>query len=145
MKNCEECRGLLVGLLDHELTPEETREVNEHLIRCAGCRAEHERLRETTGRLSALSYQEPGDEVLSRVWRRPYSRLARNASLALVIGGYALLLGYAAFEFFTRGREALPVKVAVAAIGIGFLTLLLLLVWERVTTYSSDPYKEIER
>lgn len=145
MKDCHHCRNLLVGLLDGELTPDEAREVNEHLIRCAGCRAEHERLRETTARLRALSYQEPADAVLAQVWRSPYSHFAHNASLFMILGGYALLIGYALFELFTHGREALPVKVGIAAIVLGFLILLVLLVRERVKTYATDPYKEIER
>lgn len=145
MKNCDECKGLLVGLLDNELTPDETRELNDHLMRCAGCRAEYERLRETTGRLRALSYQEPTDAVLAQVWRSPYSRLARNTSLVMIIGGYLLLIGYALFELFTTGAKDLPVKAGLAAILIGFLTLLALLIRERVKTYASDPYKEIER
>lgn len=145
MKECPEFKPLLVGLLDGELTAEETREVNEHLMRCASCRADHESLRLTTGRLSALSYREPADVVLAGVWKSPYSRFARNASLALVLCGYALVLGYALFEFFTVGREALPVKAGFAALTIGFLTLLTLLVYERVQTYRTDPYKEIER
>jgi anti-sigma factor RsiW len=145
MKDCDEFKGLLVGLLDHELTPEETREVNEHLIRCAGCRTEHERLRETTGRLRALSFQEPGDFVLAQVWRSPYSRLARNAALFLILAGYAGVIGFGLFEFFTRGREALPVKVAAAAICAGFLVLLTQLIRERLKTWASDPYKEIQR
>lgn len=145
MKECHKFKPLLIGLLDGELTAEEASAVNEHLIRCAACRAEHEELRATTGRLRALSYAEPTDAVLAAVWKSPYSRFARNASLALVIGGYALLCGYALFEFFNSGREALPVKVGVAAVAIGFLTLLTLLVRERVQTYQTDPYKEIER
>lgn len=145
MKNCDEFKGLLVGLLDHELTPEETREVNEHLIRCAGCRTEHERLRQSGGRLNFLSYQEPSDAVAARVWKSPYSRFTRNASLFMIVAGYVVLLGYAAFEFLTSGGEALPAKVGLAAIVLGFLILLLLLVRERVASYRTDPYKEIER
>lgn len=145
MKDCHEIKPLLVGLLDGELTADEAREVNEHLTRCAACRADHETLRSTTGRLSALSYREPADVVLAGVWKSPYSRLARNASLALVFIGYALVIGFALFEFYTSGREALPVKAGFAAMTIGFLTLLALLVRERVQTYRTDPYKEIER
>lgn len=145
MKHCDDYKGLLVGLLDHELTPDEAREANDHLIRCAGCRVEYERLRESTGRLRALSYQEPGDTIIAEVWRSPYSRAARQASLAMILGGYLLLIGYALFEFFTAGSEALPVKIGLAAIVIGVLVLLALLIRERVRTYATDPYKEIER
>lgn len=145
MKECQEFKPLLVGLLDGELTAPETSAVHAHLSRCAACRADYEQLRVTTGRLRALSYTEPTDAVLAAVWKSPYSRFARNASLALVIGGYALVIGYAMFEFFTSGREAVPVKAGFAAIAIGFLTLLTLLVRERVQTYKTDPYKEIER
>jgi hypothetical protein len=83
--------------------------------------------------------------VLAQVWKSPYSRFARNASLFMIVGGYLLLLGYAGFEFFSNGRDGLPVKAAVAAIALGFLILLTQLIRERVKTHRIDPYKEIER
>lgn len=145
MNNCESLKGLLVGLLDGELTPDEARQVNEHLTRCAACRKEFEELRETTGKLAGISFQEPTDVVLAQVWGSPFSRLARNTSLVMIIGGYAALIGYGLFEFLTSGREALPVKTGLAAIVLGFLILLVQLIRERVRTYKNDPYKEIER
>ena len=145
MNNCEPYKGLLVGLLDGELTPDETRQVNEHLARCAACRKEYEQLRETTGRLSAISFQEPTDAILAQVWRSPFSRLARNTALIMIVGGYAALLGYGLFEFLTSGKEELPAKMGFAAIVMGFLILLVQLIRERVRTYKTDPYKEIER
>lgn len=145
MNNCESFKGLLAGLLDGELTPEETRQINEHLTRCAACRLEYEQLRETSGKLSAISFQEPSDAVLSRVWKSPYSRLARNASWVMILAGYALLIGYGLFEFLTSGKEGLPAKLGFAAIALGFLILLIQLIRERVKTYKTDPYKEIKR
>lgn len=145
MKSCDDVKPLLVGLLDRELTVDETREVNEHLIRCASCRAELERLREATGRLHAWSYQEPTDLVLSQVWKTPYSRFARNASLWMILAGYLLLVGYATYGFFVHGREPLPIKTGLAAILIGFGTLLCLTLRERFHTYKNDPYKDIQR
>ncbi|MGC8991452.1 MAG: anti-sigma factor family protein, partial [Verrucomicrobiia bacterium] len=72
MNNCESYKGLIVGLLDGELTPEETVRINEHLARCATCRSEYEELRETTGKLAAMSFKEPEDTVLEQVWKSPY-------------------------------------------------------------------------
>jgi len=145
MNQCESFHGLLVGLLDGELTPDETREINAHLTRCAACRAEYEQLRETTGRLAAISFREPDDAVLAQVWKSPFSRLARNTSLALIVGGYAGLIGYGLFELLTSGTKELPAKTGLAAIVLGFLILLVQLIRERVKTYKTDPYKEIER
>lgn len=145
MNHCESFKGLLVGLLDGELTPEENRQANDHLTRCAACRTEYEQLRETTGKLSAITFTEPDDAVLARVWKSPFSRLARNTSLVLIIGGYAGLIGYALFELLTSGKEELPAKLGVAAIVLGFLILLVQLIRERIQTYKTDPYKEIER
>jgi anti-sigma factor RsiW len=143
--NCEPFKGLLVGLLDGELTPDETRQVNEHLTRCAACRADYEQLRETSGKLAAISFREPADAVLARVWKSPYSRLARNTSLVMIVGGYAALIGYGLFEFLTGGKEELPAKLGLAAVTLGFLILLVQLIRERIHTYKTDPYKEIER
>jgi anti-sigma factor RsiW len=145
MNDCESFKGLLVGLLDGELTPDEARQVNEHLTRCAACRDEYEQLRETTGKLAAISFEEPGDVVLAQVWKSPYSRLARNTSLIMIIGGYALLIGYGLFEFLSSGKKELPAKMGLAAVALGFLILLLQLIRERVRTYKTDPYKEIQR
>ncbi|MDH7502629.1 MAG: hypothetical protein QHJ82_07960, partial [Verrucomicrobiota bacterium] len=72
-------------------------------------------------------------------------RFARNASLVMIIAGYAVLIGYGVYEVLTIGKEALPTKMAMAAIVLGFAVLLGQLIRERVKTYKTDPYKEIER
>lgn len=145
MNNCEKFRPMLVGLLDRELDPQESAEVNEHLMRCSACREEYERLRETSGKLESVAFEEPSDEVLRRLWRNPFSRISRIGGILLVIAGYAALIGFALFEFFTSGEEGFWIRVPVAAIAIGFLILLLLVLLERVKTYGKDPYREIER
>ncbi len=145
MNHCERFKGLMVGLLDGELTPDEAREVNQHFTRCAACRKEYEQLRETTGKLSAISFQEPDDAVLAQVWKSPFSRLTRNTALFMIIGGYAALIGYGLYELLTSGKEELPAKLGLAAIVMGFLILLVQLIRERFKTYKTDPYKEIER
>jgi anti-sigma factor RsiW len=143
MSNCESFKGLLVGLLDGELNPDEAHQVNEHLTRCAACRTEYEQLRETTGKLAAISFQEPDDAVLAQVWKSPYSRLARNGSLIMIIGGYALLIGYGLFEFLVSGKEELPAKMGIGAVALGFLVLLVQLIRERVKTYKTDNHLEV--
>lgn len=63
--------GSFKGLLDGELSPDEARQVNQHLTRCAACRDEYEQLCETSGKLAAISFQEPEDAVLAQVGKPP--------------------------------------------------------------------------
>jgi anti-sigma factor RsiW len=145
MANCEHYRGLLSGLLDDELTPEESSELNRHLIRCASCRSDYEELRRTEEKLEAISYVEITDQAARSLWKMPYGRFLSIASLVLVIGGYAALLLYGLITYLTDGDEDLFGRVALGAIVIGFLVLLGSLIVERISTYRVDPYKEIER
>lgn len=145
MANCEHYKGLLAGMLDGELTAEETAELNTHLIRCASCRADYEQLRITQKKLEAISFVEVTDEAARAFWRLPYSRLLRNASLFLIIGGYAALVLYGVITAWIEGTDGLFHRLGLSAIVIGFLILLGLVGLERISTYKSDPYKEIER
>ena len=145
MASCDQYKGLLAGLLDGELTAEEGAELNDHLIRCASCRTDYEELRKTDNRLEAISFIEVTEEAARAFWRLPYSRTLRNASLFMIIGGYAALISYGIVTALMQGAEGLFQKLSLAAIVIGFLVLLGLMIVERLTTYKTDPYKEIER
>jgi anti-sigma factor RsiW len=145
MTTCEQYKALLAGLLDHELTPDEGADLNTHLIRCASCRADYEELRKTESKLAALSFVEVTDEAATAFWRLPYSRLLRNAALLMIIGGYATLLVIAFVVFLVEGTEGLLSKLPVAAVFVGGVLLLGLVLIERIKTYKVDPYREVER
>lgn len=145
MSNCEHYKGLLSGLLDSELTTEESADLNDHLIRCASCRADYEELRRTEQKLEAISFVEVTDAAAWSMWKLPYARRLRNASLLLVIGGYVSLLLYGFVSYLLNPGEELFGRIAFGAIVAGFLMLLGSLVIERIRTWRVDPYKEIER
>ena len=145
MNECEKYKGLLTGLADQELTPEETIEVNEHLIRCDSCRKDYDEHLKTTGRLENLAMQEPHDDLMEQLWRTPYGWFAKNAGLLLVIFGYLTLLLYGAYEAITDVSEAVVPRLALAAVTIGFVMLLVIVIIDRLRTFKSDPYKEIKR
>jgi len=142
---CDEYQGLLVGLIDQELSPDEARKVNDHLVRCARCREEYEKLRKTAKRIESVSLSEPQERVLESLWSRPYSRFTRLSALLLVLAGYLALILYGVYEFLIDQEEAAIPKVAAVAVLIGFIVLLFSVVRERLKTYKSDPYKEVER
>lgn len=145
MSPCEQVKLLLMGLMDGELTAEQSVEVNDHLIRCEACRREYEDLREACDPLRRVSFREPGDEQLARLWRAPFSRLVRGTGLAMVIVGWLVLLAYAAVEIARDRTADLPVKLALAGLGVGFLILFGAVLTERLVVRKHDPYKEIQR
>ena len=152
-RDCGEYQPLMMGLMDQELTPEEAGRVNDHLTRCQACREEYEQLRDTAGKLSAISFREPTDEVLEEFWKHPYNALERNAGIYLVLGGLAALLCYGGYLSVTSlswqsllsGGEDVILKLGVAALLIGSLLLLVSVIRERVRTSRNDPYKDIKR
>lgn len=141
----EKLRPLLSGLLDGELDPHEAAEVNNALTRSASLRADYERLCSMDEELKHLSMIEPADRIAQRMWSSPYHRLARDAGIWLIVGGYLALLCYGLFALATADEgPALP-RIAIFAIFGGILMLLITLIRERVTLHKTDPYKEIER
>jgi anti-sigma factor RsiW len=134
-----------MGLMDGELTPDEASQVHEHLIRCHACRDEYDALCESCAALNAVSFAEPDDAVLNRLWRRPFSRFSWFAGLWLVGLGWLLLAGYGLFALFRSGSEGLVPKLGIAGMLIGFVLLFGLALRDRLATWKRDPYKEVER
>ena len=145
MDPCESFKPLLMGLLDGELTTEQLSEVNQHLNRCAACRHELEDLRSACDPLRHLSFIEPGEAQLERLWRSPFSRFTRWAGLGLVLLGILTLIGVVAVEVARDRSAGLPLKLGLAGIAVGFAVLLLSALRDRLVTLRHDPYREVER
>jgi predicted anti-sigma-YlaC factor YlaD len=144
MNDCTRNLELLMGLMDDELTDAETVEVHDHLRRCASCREEYDQLREISGKIEMISFAEPQDEILKDLWKSPYSRFTRNAGLLMVLVGILGLVLYAAYEFATKAEFNFP-TLAAATVWIGLAILFFSVLRERLKTYKSDPYREVER
>jgi len=145
MDACEKYRGLLIGLIDHELNPDEAKEINDHLIRCAKCREAYEALSETGNKIGGVSFREPTDEVLEKLWKPPYSRMVKWSGLALALGGWLVFIVMAVIEAFRSSEEPFISRIAGGSLLLGLVILLLYVVLERVILYKSDPYKEVKR
>jgi len=145
MPACSEYETLLSGFVDQELDPDQTQKMNTHLIRCAGCREAYEELVRLSDDVEAISFLEPQDEALEKLWGAPYSRFIRNSGIFLVLAGWACLVLYGTYQFLIDRNEAPIPKMAAAAVFIGFGILLYSVIRDRIKTYSADPYKEIER
>lgn len=135
---------LLMGLMDGELSTEEASEVNEALRRSATLREEYERLRAAAGKLESLSQLRESDLTAKKLWRSPYHRFLRNGGVWMILGGYSMLILYAIYQILMAEGLNVP-GAAMAAIMLGIATLLVSFIRERLETYKTDPYKDIER
>ena len=138
-------KQLLMGLIDGELTDEETRQINELLRRSQSLRDEYEQLLQVNGALKILSHTPIDEKHLRQVWRSPFRRLLRGLSYFMIGVGFLVLMGLGFEEFLVHGNENMLVKVCLSGIGVGLLMLLLQVVRDRMMLYKQDPYKDIEK
>ena len=145
MSDCTEYKSLMMGLMDNELTPEETADVNQHLIRCEACRKEFDELGRSYSKLKSISFTGPTDDELDRIWKSPFSRLTRNMGLFMVFAGWIILIIYSLVEFLESDTEPILSRIAFLGIIIGFIILLYTVLSDRLKIFKTDPYKEIKR
>ncbi len=145
-KNIDERRAQLMGFMDGELTPEETADINNLLMRDAALRAEYESLCRACDKLERVQFDMPDEAELRKLWKSPFSSFLYRFAWLLILVPLAILIIVAGFQFlFNSGPFGLNAKTVVTAILIGLGTLLALVIYERVSTYSKDPYKDIEK
>ena len=61
----------------------------------------------------------------------------------LLIGGIAVLTGYAVFEF-AQSMESTGVKLATAAVAAGMTALFITVLRQRLKARKTDKYKDVE-
>lgn len=141
----ERKQQLLMGLIDKELTPDETYEIHELLKRDQSLRDEYDRLLRTNEKLQMLGIAEFDEATLRKIWRSPFRKGLRRTSYFLIGAGFAALLGFAGWEYWQHGRKELLPAVATCGIGLGVLILFLQVVRDRMMVLKNDPYREIEK
>ncbi len=145
MSDCEEYKNLLGGLVDQELTQEESQRIHEHLRGCPSCRREYDELVRTGELIGGVAFSEPADDVLRNLWKSPYSRGIKLSGMLLMLAGWLTLVVYGLAEAFRDSSEPLLSRLAIGALIIGFFVLLAFVIRERVATYKVDKYKGVER
>ncbi len=135
-----------MGLIDGELSPEETADINNLLIRDASLREEYESLCRACGKLDRLHFDMPDESELRKLWRSPFSSFLFRFAWLLIVAPLAILVTIAGYQLiFNSGPFGLNAKTVVTTLLIGFGILLGLVIYSRVSTYSKDPYKDIEK
>lgn len=142
-------KTLMMGYLDGELTELERERMERHLEECAECRAEAEAFSKLKDLTRPMKLSMPEEAYWEQYWSSVYNRLERRAGWILLSIGAALLASYGCYLLATRillGSEApLPLRAGLAALLLGFFTLLASVIRERIHLRGSDKYRRIER
>ena len=142
-------KPLLMGYLDAELTELEVLRIEEHLKECSDCAAELEgfrKLKEVTHNMRVLM---PDEKYWEDYWSHIYNRLERRIGWILTSLGAILLTSYGLYalveELLLRKGIPLIVRIGVLALVVGFCTLLISVLRERVFLAKLDKYERIKR
>jgi hypothetical protein len=142
-------KPLLMGYLDSELTELERLRMEAHLKECVDCAAElneFRRLKEVTHDMRVLV---PDEKYWEDYWSHVYNRLERKTGWILTSIGAILLASYGAYALaeLLLLREGIPLilRLGVLALVVGFCTLLISVLRERLFLAKVDKYERIKR
>jgi predicted anti-sigma-YlaC factor YlaD len=142
-------KALLMGYLDEELTELEALHVEEHLRGCRDCAAdlaEFRRLKEVTHNMRVVV---PDDKDWERYWSSVYNRIERRVGWILISIGAILLTSYGVYyliaSLLLQGNIPLIVRIGIVALVVGFCTLLVSVLRERIFISKADKYERIKR
>lgn len=145
MSSCKRINELVSGYLDDELTQGDYQRVDVHLRSCEQCR---QMLDDMTKLRGAVARSQPRDELEQQQWERIMNDLPARASRGigwiLFVAGFVTLLCLAIWEFAIDNQVPLVVKLATASVWFGLLFLFLSVLRQRVMSYKSDKYKDVQ-
>lgn len=120
---CERYREAVMGLVDNELSDQERRDVELHLLECPDCKAEYEQFRQLVHLTNSLEFPQPHPMIWDHYYEGVCRRMHRAASWGLWGGLSVGLLGLANVLFFVVPTSSLTIAAGMAALTIGAILL----------------------
>lgn len=145
MTDCKRIDELLSGYLDDELTQADFQRVDVHLRSCTQCRATLEEMKQLQ---NAVAHSQSASELDQERWERIMNdmptRASRGIGWTLLISGALTLVGIGIWEFAIDNDVPLHIKLAVGGVIFGLLFLFLSVLRQRLVSYKTDRYKEVQ-
>ncbi len=145
MSNCEKINELVSGYLDDELTQGDHQRVDVHLRSCRGCR---QMLDDMTKLRGAVARSQPRVRLEQEQWEKIMNdvpaRASRGIGWILLVAGIVTLAGLGIWEFAIDNDVPVPVKLAVGGVWFGLLFLFLSVLRQRLVSWKSDKYKDVQ-
>jgi len=141
--------SLLMGYLDGELTELERQRVEEHLDLCPQCSAELVAFRRLKEMTQPMRLAIPDDRHWEEYWSHVYNRLERRIGWILFSVGIILLASYGVYQMLAHllldEGISILMRASIIALVVGFCTLLVSVVRERLHLAKTDKYRRIKR
>lgn len=142
-------KPLLMGYLDSELTEIEVLRMEQHLENCAECRIELEEFRKLKEVTQNMRVVTPDARSWEEYWSHVYNRLERRIGWVVTSLGAILVTSYGIYsliaKFLLRSDIPIVVRIGIVALVVGFCTLLISVIRERIFMARMDKYERIKR
>ena len=142
-------KGLLMGYLDDELSPEEKQQLENHLLECENCRKELEDFEQLKSITDGITLYEPEDKVFDDYWSSIYNRIERSVGWILLSVCGMVMLFYAGFmlieEIINDPTLGWVFKIALIGFMAALSVLLVSVLRETLNYRKKDRYKNIRR
>ena len=145
MTDFNEIDEQLSAYLDGELTQQENQKVDVMLRRSPELRGKFEDLRRLREQIKQLDYPQPTEAEWRNVMSRTTFKATRGLGWLLWIGAAIVLIGFGLYQFANDPSVALLERIGVFAMLAGTVLVFLTVLWERVTAYKHDKYKDVEK
>ncbi len=137
--------SLVSGYLDGELTQGDAQRVRLHLDECDDCQRIADDLLQLQGTTMASKFQMPIDVQWDETPQTTTSRLFHKSSIGF---GLTWLLGIVAYVVWqvATDRESVRLEgVLVLSLYLGFGLVLLSVLFDRLHTRKTDPYRKVKK
>ena len=142
--NCQEIGELLSGYLDNELTQGDRQLVEIHVERCQSCQLQLDDIMLLKKGVSTLSFGEMDKQQWETIKNDLPAKASRGIGWILFVVSLVILTAYATFEFSIDDTIPALVKVTVAGLVLGLLSLFISALRQRMIAGRSDRYKDIQ-
>ena len=141
----EEIKLKIQALVDNEISEQEIPEVLSLIESSYEFRDEYVRLLRFQRKMRGITEPEPPKEWFEELSKRAGRKVTASIGQFLFFGSYLLLIGYALYTLFSDNGEGLFIKLIVAGIFVGLLSLLGVTIGDRVRESRTDRYKGVTK
>jgi predicted anti-sigma-YlaC factor YlaD len=146
---CHDYKDLMMSYLDNELSAEQRRQFEEHLVECPECAGELEEFRKLKAITDGVTLVEPEDRMWQQYWGGIYNRIERGVGwVVFSVAGILLAIygGFKAIEGIIKDPQVeLILKIVLLAFIAALAILFVSVLRERLYFWQKDRYKDVRR